>query len=93
MGAKVEKVAKSDFQNLKVPRLQGVAKAAKAAKAAKSDFFASTLFGRGGRGGGGLNFSKMVQLIFTKLVSHFGQLSGISFEITKQNIGHFLLPR
>ena len=50
-GARVEKVAKSDFQTLKISRLQGC----KVAKAAKSDILASTLlnFGRVGGGGGG----------------------------------------
>ena len=52
-GAKVEKVAKSDFQTLKISRLQGF----KVAKAAKSDFLASTLLNlgsvEGGGGGGG----------------------------------------
>ena len=88
-GAKVEKVAKSDFQILKISRLQGC----KVAKAAKSDFLASTLLNLGsveGGGGGGreintsalncnqlLNISKMVQLIFAKLVSHFRQLNRV----------------
>ena len=47
-GAKVEKVAKSDFQTLKISRLQGC----KVAKAAKSDFLASTLLNLGRVGGG-----------------------------------------
>ena len=48
-GAKVEKVAKSDFQTLKISRLQGC----KVAKAAKSDFLASTLLNLGSVEGGG----------------------------------------
>ena len=84
-GAKVEKVAKSDFQTLKISRLQGC----KVAKAAKSDFLASTLLNLGSMEGGGeintsdlncnqlLNISKMVQLIFAKLVSHFRQLNRV----------------
>ena len=88
-GARVEKVAKSDFQTLNISRLQGC----KVAKAAKSDFLASTLLNLGRVGGGGgrrgeintsalncnqlLNISKMVQLIFAKLVSHFRQLNRV----------------
>ena len=47
--AKVEKVAKADFQTLKISRLQGC----KVAKAAKSDYLASTLLNLGSMEGGG----------------------------------------
>ena len=62
----------------------------KVAKTAKSDFLASTLLNLGKVGGGRgeintsalnciqlLNISKMVQLIFAKLVSHFRQLNRV----------------
>ena len=79
------------LQNLtfKLQRYQGC----KVAKAAKSDFLASTLLNLGSvEGGGGintsalscnqlLNISKMVQLIFTKLVSDFRQLNRVIFNL------------
>ena len=78
--AKVEKVAKSDFQTLKISRLQGC----KVAKAAKSDFLASTLLNLGSVEGGKINTSALncnqllnISKIFAKLVSHFRQLNRV----------------
>ena len=79
-GAKVEKVAKSDLQTLKISRLQRL----------QNRLFSFDHIELKKPGGGGgvintnalncnqlLNISKTVQLIFTKLVSHFRQLSRV----------------
>ena len=82
--AKVEKIAKSDFQTLKISRSQRLQN--------RLFSFDPIELKKPWGGGGGregvintsaldcnqlLNISKMVQLIFTKLVSRFRQLSGV----------------
>ena len=78
----MKKFAKSDFQTLKISRLQGC----KVCKIRPFRFDPIKIVKRGGWGGGGgintsalncnqlLNISKTVQLIFAKLVSYFRQL-------------------
>ena len=85
-GWKSCKIWLSNFKDIKVTRLQGC-------EGCKIRLFSFDPIKRGKRGGGGggggeintsalncnqlLNISKMVQLIFTKLVSHFRQLNRV----------------